>query len=107
MKFLFSLEDTVARNQTSESAKRLYRAAGLLSGMIGGLIASQGYRQAWKRIARNDLNEAPRALSTEYSLKEILVSAAVQGAIYALVKAIIDRGGARLFERFTGEWPGD
>lgn len=97
----------MSHTQTSESAKRLYRAAGLVSGMVGGLIASQGYRQLWKRIAHNGLNEAPKALSTDYPLKEILASAAIQGAIYALVKVIIDRGGARLFERVTGEWPGD
>lgn len=95
------------QKQTSESAKRLYRAAGLVSGMIGGLIASQGFRQVWKRVAHDHPNQAPRALSTDYSLKEILLSAAAQGAIYALVKVIIDRGGARLFERITGEWPSD
>lgn len=97
----------MSEHQVSESTKRLYRAAGLVSGMIGGLVASQGYRQVWKRVAHNDLHEAPRALSTDYPLKEILFSAAVQGAIYAVVKVVIDRGGARLFERVTGEWPGD
>jgi hypothetical protein len=24
-----------------------------------------------------------------------------------VVKAAIDRGGARVFQRWTGEWPGD
>lgn len=97
----------MSQDQTSESAKRRYRAAGLVSGMIGGLIAAHGYRQLWKHVAGNDLQEAPKALSTDYSLKEIFISTAVQGAIYALVKVIIDRGGARLFERITGEWPGE
>ena len=106
-KLLSTLEDTVSHHQISEAAKRRYRAAGLLSGMIGGLIAGQGYKQLWKRIAHKDLDEGPEALSTDYSLREILISAAVQGAIYALVKTIIDRGGARLFERVTGEWPGN
>jgi hypothetical protein len=27
--------------------------------------------------------------------------------VYALVKAAIQRGGARGFERLTGVWPGD
>ena len=40
-------------------------------------------------------------------MREVLIAAAVQGAIFALVKAVIDRGGARAFERWTGEWPGD
>lgn len=92
--------------QTSATAKRLYRGAGLVSGMVGGLIASQGYKHLFKRLAHNDLDEAPQPLSTEYPIKEIVISTAIQGAIYALVKMAIDRGGARLFERVTGEWPG-
>lgn len=97
----------MAQKQTSKSAKILYRPVGLVSGVLGGLIASQVYRQVWKRVAHDDRDEAPKALSTEYPLKEILISAVTQGAIYALVKALIDRGGARAFERITGEWPGD
>src|SRR5665647_1722657 len=30
----------------------------------------------------------------------------LQGAIYSLVKTLIDRGGARAVQRWTGEWPG-
>jgi hypothetical protein len=107
MKLLLPPEDRVSQKQTSKSAKLLYRPVGLVSGLIGGVIASQVYRQVWKRVAHNDRNEAPKALSTGYSLKEILISTVIQGAIYALVKTIIDRGGARLFERMTGEWPGE
>jgi len=36
----------------------------------------------------------------------ILPAAVVQGAIFSAVKTIIDRQGARLFEKATGEWPG-
>ncbi|WP_408632955.1 DUF4235 domain-containing protein [Mycolicibacterium mengxianglii] len=34
------------------------------------------------------------------------MAAAIQGAIYSVVKTLIDRQGARLFEKATGEWPG-
>jgi hypothetical protein len=37
----------------------------------------------------------------------VLPAAALQGAVFALVKAAIQRGGARGFERLTGVWPGD
>jgi hypothetical protein len=45
-------------------------------------------------------------LETSYPFKEILVAAAVQGAIFSVVKTVIDRQGARLFEKWSGEWPG-
>ncbi|MDN5655424.1 MAG: DUF4235 domain-containing protein [Kocuria sp.] len=35
------------------------------------------------------------------------MAAALQGALFALVKALIDRGMANVFTKFIGEWPGD
>jgi hypothetical protein len=92
---------------TSTSAKILYRPLGLSSSILGGVVAGQVFKQVWKRAAPGDRDDAPRALESEYSLRQVLVAAAVQGAIFAVVKAVIDRGGARAFERWTGEWPGD
>ena len=37
---------------------------------------------------------------------EILAAAALQGAIFAIVKALVDRSGAEGFRRLTGVWPG-
>ena len=96
----------MAKKPTSKPAK-LYRPIGLASGMIGGIIAGQIFKQVWKHAAPGDRGEAPNPLSTDYALKEILITAAIQGAIYAVIKTLIDRGGARLFERWTGEWPGN
>jgi hypothetical protein len=31
----------------------------------------------------------------------------LQGAIFTLVKTVIDRGGAKGFQKVTGVWPGD
>ncbi|WP_149956028.1 DUF4235 domain-containing protein [Zafaria cholistanensis] len=102
-------DDTMHHSPASKSAKIVYRPLGLLSGLLGGLIASQIFRQLWKRATPygRGHHDAPKALSTAYPLKEILAASVLQGAIYALVKALIDRGGARLFERVTGKWPGD
>jgi hypothetical protein len=93
--------------QTSTSAKILYRPLGLTSSILGGVVAGQVFKQVWKRAAPGDQADPPRALESEYRLRQVLVAAAVQGAIFAVVKAVIDRGGARAFERWTGEWPGD
>jgi hypothetical protein len=91
---------------SSKSAKIVYRPIGLASSMVGGLIAGQIFRLVWKKATPGD-KDAPGPLETEYPLKEIFVAAAIQGAIYAVVKAAVDRQGARLYQRWTGEWPGD
>lgn len=96
-----------AEQKGSTSAKILYRPVGMASSIVAGLAASAVFRWAWKRAAHGDVEDPPTALETEYPLKEILAAAVVQGAIYAVVKALTDRGGARAFQRLTGEWPGD
>lgn len=97
----------VKEHAASKSAKLLHRPVGLVSSIIGGLVAGIAVKQVWKRAAPGDHPNPPGALETDYPFKEILIAAAAQGAIYALVKTIIDRGGARSFQRWTGEWPGN
>ncbi|CAJ1510961.1 DUF4235 domain-containing protein [[Mycobacterium] burgundiense] len=93
-------------NKPSTSAKILYRPVGLVSSMVGGLLASVIFKQVWRRASPGDNSDPPQPLETEYPFKEILLAAAIQGAIFSVVKTVIDRQGARLFERATGEWPG-
>lgn len=92
----------------STSAKVLYRPVGVVSSMAGGMVASAVFKQVWKRVSpsTNENSDVPGPLESEYPFKEILLAAVLQGAIYAGVKAVIDRQGARAFQRATGEWPG-
>ena len=86
-------------------AKVLYAPFGIVGGLLGGLLASTVFKQIWKRIAGADDPPTPR--QSEYSWKEILSAAALQGAIFSIVKALINRGGAKGFQKLTGAWPGD
>lgn len=91
----------------NKTARLLYRPWGLAAGMVGGLVAGQIFQQVWKRVDSEGAGDPPTPLQSEYPLSKILVAAVIHGAIFAVVRALIDRGGARAFERWTGEWPGD
>jgi hypothetical protein len=93
--------------KSSKSAKILYRPLGLVSSVLAGLVAGSVFKSVWKHATPGDNADAPRALESEYRMREILVASAIQGAIFATVKAVVSRGGARAFQRWTGEWPGD
>ncbi|CAN5339931.1 DUF4235 domain-containing protein [soil metagenome] len=92
--------------QSSKTAKLLYRPVGIGSSMLGGIIAATLFKQIWKRVGSDDAERPPSALSREYPVKEILLAALIQGAIYAVVKTAIDRKGAEVYEKATGVWPG-
>lgn len=96
----------MTEKRTSTSAKILYRPWGLVASMLGGLIAGQIFQKLWAKFDPES-SDPPTPLQSEYRLQKIVLAAAVQGAIFTVVRALINRGGARVFERWTGEWPGD
>jgi Protein of unknown function (DUF4235) len=84
--------------------KLLYKSAGMLVSVLGGVVAGAIFKRVWKVAARED--DAPKATDAQRGWREILL-AALQGAIFAVVEAVIDRGAAAGTRRLTGVWPGD
>lgn len=93
--------------QANKSAQLLYKPIGIISSLIAGLVAGQVFKQVWKHAAPGDQDDAPKPLESEYTWREVLIAAAVQGAIFSFVKAVVRRGGARAFQKWTGDWPGN
>ena len=84
----------------------LYRPFSLVIGTAGGLVAARAFRELWMRATPHHRTHAPTALESQYNARQVLVAAAVQGAVFGVVKAGIDLAGARAFQRWTGDWPG-
>ena len=77
----------------------------LVGGIVDGMVSGAIFKTVWKEVSHKD--DAPTALQSEYSTQEVLLAAAIQGAIFAVTKAAIDRAGAQGFTKLTGSWPGD
>ncbi|HEX4518068.1 MAG TPA: DUF4235 domain-containing protein [Gaiellaceae bacterium] len=82
----------------------LYRPIGLLGGTLGGLVAGLLFKRAWT-LARHE-PAPPNATDADRGWPEVVLAAAVQGAVFGAVKAAIDRAGATTYARATGVWPG-
>ncbi|MEE1752763.1 DUF4235 domain-containing protein [Streptomyces sp. SP18CS02] len=87
-----------------KASKIAYKPVGLVLGAGSGMIAGAAFKQAWKVLGHDD--DAPDATDRDRSWREVLLAAAVQGAIFAVVKAAVDRAGAATVHRVTGTWPG-
>ncbi|MEU6340820.1 DUF4235 domain-containing protein [Streptomyces sp. NPDC046977] len=82
----------------------LYRPVGLALGALGGAVAGALFTRAWKLLGHE--GEAPKATDEERGWREVLIAAALRGAVFATVKAAVDRAGATGVRRLTGTWPG-
>ncbi|MEU9100171.1 DUF4235 domain-containing protein [Streptomyces sp. NPDC048361] len=84
-------------------SKIVYKPFGLGLGIAGGMLAGVVFKQAWKRLSHDD--DAPDATDEDRTWREVLIAAMLQGAIYGVVKAGVDRAGATATRRLTGTWP--
>jgi Protein of unknown function (DUF4235) len=86
-------------------AKLLYRLLSLLVSFGGGLLATAIFKKLWKLTPGAD--EAPKSTDASKSWPEVLAAAAVQGAIFAVVTASMERLAAAGTRSLTGTWPGE
>lgn len=85
--------------------KLVYKPVSLLVSVLGGVLAGAIFKKIWQLAAHED--EAPQATDAARSWPEILLAAALHGAIFAVVKAALDRSAAAGTRKLTGTWPGE
>lgn len=83
--------------------KVAYKPVGLLLGIGAGAVAGFVFKEIWKFASGDD--DAPDATDEDRGWGEIIAAAALQGAIFAIVRALVNRGGAVGVRKITGEWP--
>ena len=88
---------------TVQAMKLVYRPFGIIFGLLGGQLAKKVFNFIWSKI---DDEEAPKPTTEGTPWVKVLSAAAVQGMIFQVVKATINRGGAKGFAHLTGVWPG-
>lgn len=83
--------------------KLMQRLTGMGLGLLAGFLSSLAFKQVWKAVAHED--DAPDAMDEERGWREVLIAAALQGAIFGATKAVVDRSSATTVRRLTGKWP--
>jgi hypothetical protein len=75
----------------------VYKPVGMVGGVIAGVVAGVLFRQVWRLASGGP--EAPHATDRSRDWTEILAAAALEGAIFAIVKAAVNRGLADLLDK--------
>jgi hypothetical protein len=82
--------------------KLLYKPVSVVASVLGGLAAAALFRRMWGLA---DDEAAPKPTDRGRSWTGIAAAAAVEGAVYSTVKALVDRASAATFAKATGTWP--
>lgn len=84
-------------------SKVAYKPLGMVFGAAGGVLAGAVFKRVWRLV--DDKHDAPSPTDEDRGWREVLIASALQGMIFALVRAAVDRGGAAGVRRITGTWP--
>lgn len=84
--------------------KVVFVPVGILAGLAAGFAAQKGFERIW---AAFDDEDPPEVEDRDVSYPKLIAALALEGAIFRLVKGIVDRGARVGFASTTGVWPGE
>lgn len=79
----------------------LYRVLGIGGSALGGVLAGAVFKQPCRTVAREE--NAPKAADRSRGRGEVISAAALEGAVFGIVKAAVDRAGAIGLARAKGK----
>ncbi|OBJ49270.1 DUF4235 domain-containing protein [Mycobacterium sp. 1423905.2] len=88
----------------SAKSKAFYMPLSIATSVTGGLLAGAIFSQVWKRFTDED-QAPPDPKDLSNSARSALIGAGLQGLIFGVVKAAVDRVGARGYQAVTHESP--
>ncbi|MGC1164613.1 MAG: DUF4235 domain-containing protein [Solirubrobacterales bacterium] len=84
--------------------KLVFAPVSIVIGLIAGMVGKKIFEQIWGLV---DEEEPPRPEHRELSWPKLITALIVEGAIFRLVKGLVDHGTRTTFARATGAWPGE
>ena len=84
--------------------KILFAPISIGAGLLAGLLAQKIFERLWAVI---DDEKPPEPDNRQVPVGKLLVALADEGAIFRLVKGLVDHGARKGFASLTGAWPGD
>lgn len=84
--------------------KFVFAPISIVLGLVAGMIGSKIFERIWGLI---DEEEPPQPQHREFSWPKLVAALLIEGAIFRLVKGLVDHGSRTSFAKLTGAWPGE
>jgi Protein of unknown function (DUF4235) len=84
--------------------KLLFLPVSILGGLAAGQLSKKVFDFIWSRF---DDEEAPRPKHREIKIPKLVAALVVEGALFRVVKGLVDHGSRKGFAKATGSWPGE
>jgi len=84
--------------------KLLFIPFSIISGLIAGFLSKKLFEAVWGAI---DDQEPPDSEHRDINLGKMLLSEALQGAIFRATRKLVDHQSRKAFQSATGAWPGE
>jgi Protein of unknown function (DUF4235) len=85
-------------------SKILFLPISIGGGLLAGLIGKKLLSLIWGAI---DDQEPPNAEHRDVSLPKLGFALLIEGALFSLIRGLVDHGSRHAFRRVTGSWPGE
>ena len=69
--------------------KIAFKPVGIAAGALGSVV----FRQMWKKLDRG--RDVPESTDMSRNWSEVMVAAALQGAVFAVIHAVVDRASVK------------
>jgi len=84
--------------------KLIFIPFSLAAGLLSGLLSKRLFSVLWGAV---DDQKPPQAEHRRVSIGKLALALGLEGAIFRVVKGLVDHGSREGFSRLTGAWPGE
>jgi hypothetical protein len=87
-------------------AKLLFLPFSIGTGLLAGLVSKKTFERLWGLVDDRQASQ-PKDREVQLSKLALALALAIEGALFRVVKGVVDHGSRAGFARLTGAWPGD
>jgi len=84
--------------------KFVFLPISIIVGLAAGQLSKKLFDFVWSRF---DDEDAPRPKHREIDIPKLVIALVIEGAVFRVVKGLVDHSTRRGFEKATGTWPGE